>query len=100
MEPERWGRVEELFHAALAYLPGERPAFLAQACSGDKHLRRQLELLLASAEAGAAFLETPALKVAAQELARDPAQAPFLRESDLLSQPVSRYMVIEALGRG
>ena len=46
MTPERWQRVEELYHAAYARPIGERAAFLAEACRQDDALRRQVESLL------------------------------------------------------
>ncbi len=46
MTPERWQRVEELYHAAHARPVAERPAFLAEACHGDERLRREVALLL------------------------------------------------------
>ena len=36
MTPERWKRIEELYHAARARPPGERAAFLAEACRGRR----------------------------------------------------------------
>ena len=46
MTPERWRRVEELYHAAYATPSGERAAFLVEACREDEALRRQVESLL------------------------------------------------------
>ena len=46
MTPERWKRVEELYHAARTRPPGERAAFLAEACRDDEALRRDVESLL------------------------------------------------------
>ena len=46
MTPERWQRVEELYHAAYATPAGERAAFLAEACRDDEALQRQVESLL------------------------------------------------------
>jgi hypothetical protein len=43
MDPERWRRVEELYHAAQTRAVHERAAFLAEACAGDDALRRQIE---------------------------------------------------------
>jgi hypothetical protein len=51
MNAERWRRIEELYHSAGQRQPGERSAFLAEACQGDKELRREVELLLARPEA-------------------------------------------------
>jgi len=51
MTPERWRQVEALYHAALKLGPGERDAFLADACQADADLRREIETLLASESA-------------------------------------------------
>jgi serine/threonine protein kinase len=53
-EPEL---VEQLFEAALAREPGERAAFLDQACSHDPELRRTVEELLADDANAGTFLE-------------------------------------------
>ena len=49
MTPERWQRTEELYHAARARPPGERAAFLADACPHDDALRREVAALLSEA---------------------------------------------------
>jgi len=46
MTPERWKRVEELYHAARTRPSGERLAFLGALCSDDESLRRDVESLL------------------------------------------------------
>jgi len=46
MTPERWQRIEELYHAAYATPAGDRAVFLAEACREDEALRRQVESLL------------------------------------------------------
>src|SRR5216683_3129680 len=47
MDAKRFGQIEELYHSAREREPGERSAFLAEACQGDEELRRKVELLLA-----------------------------------------------------
>jgi serine/threonine protein kinase len=47
MDPERWQRIEEIYHSALEHEPAERTAFLAEACHSDADLRREVEGLLA-----------------------------------------------------
>jgi hypothetical protein len=64
MDPARWKRIEELYHAAAARTPAERDAFLEAACSGDDTLRRELDGLLAGSTGGG--LEMPAVAVAVQ----------------------------------
>ena len=52
MTPERWQKIEQLYHTALEREPGGRSAFLDQACQGDVELRREVEALLAQGDAG------------------------------------------------
>ena len=68
MTPERWQKIEELYHAALKLEAGERADFLLQACAGDEDLRREVESLLASDAQAESFLESPVLEVAARAL--------------------------------
>jgi serine/threonine protein kinase len=58
MTPERWQRIKELFHAALARGPVERAAYLDGACDGDLSLKAEIESLIASHEDSEDFLET------------------------------------------
>jgi serine/threonine protein kinase/Tol biopolymer transport system component len=46
LTPDRWARIQQVFHAALEKLAGERAAFLDEACRGDESLRQNVELLL------------------------------------------------------
>ena len=60
MTPERWKRVEELYHAARTRPSGERVAFLVEACPDDEALRRDVESLLNEQVSAGGFLDTPA----------------------------------------
>jgi len=57
MTPRRWGRIKEVFGAALEKPERERPAFLDSACGGDADLRAEVERLLADSDAS---LQSPA----------------------------------------
>jgi hypothetical protein len=46
MEPERWKRIEDLYHAALDQDESARASFLQQSCNGKESLRREVESLL------------------------------------------------------
>jgi serine/threonine-protein kinase len=46
MDPERWVRVEALFHRALELDPQARGTFLATECAGDAELLAQVEHLI------------------------------------------------------
>jgi Tol biopolymer transport system component len=51
MTPERWRSVDAILQAALGRDPGERPAFVAEACGADAALRREVDSLLAATPA-------------------------------------------------
>jgi serine/threonine protein kinase len=60
MTPERWARVKEVFHAALAQEASQRAAFLAEATIGDEDVRSEVERLLNADIHSGDFIETPA----------------------------------------
>jgi len=47
MTPDRWQRIEQLYHAAQEREGSQRVAFLEEACAGDEALRQEIESLLA-----------------------------------------------------
>src|ERR1700687_2620928 len=59
MERERWGQVEQIFHAALQVEESRRSELVMQSCAGDEDLRREVESLLAHHSESASFIETP-----------------------------------------
>src|SRR3712207_2595477 len=52
MEPDRWRKVEDLYHAALEVDQHARDALLREACAGDDELRREVESLLEQGDSG------------------------------------------------
>jgi len=71
VEPERWRRIEELYHAAMGMAERKRDAYLEQACGDDELLRSEVRSLLAQNEKAKGFMESPAAEIAAQAMARD-----------------------------
>ncbi len=69
MDSGQWKRVANLFHAVLERPPAERDGFLRQACGADETLEREVRSLLAWQQEAGSFLESPAMEVAARELA-------------------------------
>jgi serine/threonine protein kinase len=47
MDPERWRKIEQLYHLALEQEPAQQNRFLAEACPDDAELREEVESLLA-----------------------------------------------------
>jgi len=87
MDSERWRRVEELFHAALAVAPEAQQALLSDACGNDADLRREVESLLARREQADSFLETNAPETVTARAA-------------LLGRQLGPYQILELLGAG
>jgi eukaryotic-like serine/threonine-protein kinase len=60
-DPDRWPRIKDIFHSALAVTADQREAFVREACREDAALQKEVEsLLVAHAEAGN-FAEDPAI---------------------------------------
>jgi serine/threonine protein kinase/Tol biopolymer transport system component len=97
MEPERWRRVEEVYHSAAALPAADRAGFLDRACGGDGILRQEVESLLAHEAAAGKFIEAPAIKVAAGLLSASNTnnQTPFR-----VGQRAAHYRVLSLLGSG
>ena len=66
MTPDRWKRVEQLYHSALDRPQGEWPEYLRRACPDDAELRKEVEELLR--QEPLCTLERPALEALAGDL--------------------------------
>jgi hypothetical protein len=60
MTPERWRQVTGVFHRALSCAPGDRPAFLRDACAHDPSLFAEVEAMLAALDAIGEAVSVPA----------------------------------------
>ncbi len=93
MTPERWKKVEEVFESALERTTEERPAYLAEACSGDESLRGQVEALLRSHEQAGSFIEAPAVPHLLPTIEDDPA-------ATVIGRRIGAYKIVREIGRG
>jgi hypothetical protein len=59
MKPERWRKIESIFHKALEAEESRGAAVLEESCAGHEDLRREVESLLAHHSESASFIETP-----------------------------------------
>jgi serine/threonine-protein kinase len=109
MDPTRYQRAGDLYHAALELAPEERKAFLEQACGSDVDLRTEVESLLAAHQKAGQFIEEPHER--ASSLLRsilDSAGGPASeRSADDIDDPsltpgqrLGRYEVLDLLGSG
>jgi TolB-like protein len=94
MTPERWQKIEQLYHAALAREECQRAAYLQEVCPGDDTLRQEVESLLAQHNAAGSFLDAPAIEVAAKALAED------LSQSSPMGKQLGSYKILSLLGAG
>jgi len=100
MESDRWKQIDNILQAALEQPPGKRADFLHRACKDDEALEMEVRSLLASQEEAGSFLESPAMIVAAQDLARRRSQEIAGQGDSLVGQVISHYHIIEKLGGG
>jgi serine/threonine protein kinase/tetratricopeptide (TPR) repeat protein len=99
VEPERWQKIESIYHAAFEMAPADREAFLEEACDGDESLRHEVLSLLAASSATEEFLNAPALHVAARVLASAVANGQTTL-TPALPEFIGRYRVLRLLGEG
>ncbi len=93
MDVQRWQQIDRIFQAVMEREPGERAAFLEEACSGDQRLRVEVEALLSSDEQGCDLLEGDAFEAAADLLAHDQPEL-------AAGESVGHYRVLGLLGAG
>src|SRR5438445_5270872 len=93
IKPERWKKIEALYHAALEQPAESRAGFLRSACGDDEDLYHEVESLLELQSKAENFIEQPALEVAAKAVAEDYTQS-------LTGQCLGNYEVLALLGEG
>ncbi len=100
MKPERWGRIESIFHKALEAEESRRAAVLEESCAGDEDLRREVESLLAHHTEAGSFIETPAFADAGKSPLR-PAISRFSNpKSGLVETEIGHYRILGKIGGG
>ena len=93
MTPDRWEKIEHLYHGALERKESQRAAYLQEACAGDDALRREVESLLFHENEASSFLDTPAMKVAAKMFGGE-------RGQPMIGRQLGAYQVVSLLGAG
>lgn len=93
MSPDRWQRIEELYHSALRRPAVERESFVLSACAGDKALGREVLGLISSSEQEDSFLQEPALSLGLAVLANE-------QNGALVGETIGHYKLLELLGSG
>ena len=92
MDTDRWSRLEQLYHEAIALDEADRDAFLTRVCGDDRALKADLESLLTEDVAPEPFLDEPAFAVGARLVADEVPQ--------LSGREFGPYRLNELLGAG
>ena len=93
MNKERWLLIERTYHSALEREGDARSAFLDEACARDEELRSEVEELIGHDGQASRFIESPALEVAAKQLAQD-------QVSSMVGRQLGSYKILSQLGAG
>ena len=97
MTPERFHRIEQIYHAVLERADNERTLFLNEACAGDDQLRHEVISLLVANNQATDFLKTPVLEADTKMLGLE--QSASLSQSPVGRQ-IGQYQVLSKLGAG
>lgn len=102
MTPERWQRITDVFHAALARDEAARGALLDQACSGDRELRAEVMALLDAHREAGGWGDGPALTPPSQttEAKGDESSEGDSEGVLRVGEGFAHYTVAEKLGAG
>src|SRR5215831_1241287 len=92
MDHAWWRRIETVFHGAADCAPGEREAYLRDACAGDDSLMREVRALL-DADARASRAMQDAIGREAARLVAPPAV-------DWVGRRIGAWRVTRAIGEG
>ena len=99
---ERLRQIERVYHAALEHDESEWGSFLETACAGDQDLRDEVDSLLVYSKHSEGFIESPALKTVAKQLAAQETHEHTNGDSipNLEGSTISHYEVISHLATG
>jgi eukaryotic-like serine/threonine-protein kinase len=100
MKPERWSKIESIFHKALEANESGRGAVIEESCAGDAELRREVESLLAHHSDSASFIEQPAFAGQVTTSSVRPITTAAPRRPDLKDVTVGHYRILEEIGSG
>ncbi len=100
MTPDESQVIEELFHAALERVAGERRAYLEKACKDNADLLAEVEALVAAAEDEPDFLETSLSDTLTGNAGQDEREEPQISAESLVGRRVGAWRLIKMIAEG
>lgn len=100
MKPERWNKIESIFHKALEAEESRRGAVLEESCAGDESLRREVESLIAQHEKAGDFIETPAFGATTKRIEKPPVPLAVQPRPSLSGSLFGQYRIVQEIGVG
>src|SRR5277367_6630962 len=100
MKPERWSKIESIFHKALETDEPRRGSVIEESCAGDAELRREVESLLAHHSDSASFVENPAFADQVTTSSVGPVTEADAPRPDLKGVVFGHYRIVEEIGVG
>jgi eukaryotic-like serine/threonine-protein kinase len=100
MKPERWSKIESIFHKALEVDESRRGSVIEESCAGDESLRREVESLVAQHSDSASFIERPAFADQVDANSFRSVTAAAAPRPDLRGVAVGHYRILEEIGFG
>jgi predicted ATPase len=84
---DRWRQIKAIVDGALQRDPAARPAYVEDACRGDRALQTEVEHLLSAHQDAGSFLETPASVL-------------LVGKPDLTGRTIASYTITRHIGSG
>lgn len=101
MDPERWGKVEGIFHAVLEAEESRRAAILEDLCAADESLRQEVESLLEHHKKAESFIESPAFETSTAEVSgKGSSPRPGEARPGLAGTVIAQFRLLEEIGGG
>ncbi|MFN2510885.1 MAG: protein kinase [Pyrinomonadaceae bacterium] len=93
MDAKTWQQIESLYHQALELPPEQRAAHISLCCHGNEVLRREVDSLISSHLAAAAFMEDSVADQATRLIANK-------QISSVIGQTVGSYAILSLIDTG
>lgn len=94
MNPDKWEKINELFHAAIECAPQERVLFLKESCSEDETLLQEVERLVAAHDRAGDFIQEPVIADGIELLSVEN------EKPNIAAEQFGAYKIIREIGRG